>query len=190
MRQVNLVNHIDEVIGQTDLLDAHRGDGKKHQAVSLFLFHQRVDGKFDLLLQQRSSQKILGKRQWANTLCANLSPGEKHETCLRKRFREELGASWQDDLSLTEVAVINYQVACEHNYAENEIDHIFVTVLNDQEFTQLKLVPTSAEVADLAWLDWEAVKNKELGQRVTAPWFNLFLENQSLIKKIDKVLKV
>lgn len=133
MRQVNLVNAQDEIIGHTDLLDAHRGDGKKHQAISLFLFHKNSNGGFELLIQQRSAQKIVGATAWANTLCANLIPAEDHMTCLKRRMLEELGVKWQDNWLVDEVGILDYQVACENGFSENEMDHFFVLVLEDDQ---------------------------------------------------------
>lgn len=190
MRQVNLVNSADEIIGQTDLLDAHRGSGKKHQAISLFLFHQEKSDNFKLLLQQRSQNKIVGATQWANTLCANLVPEENHLDCLKRRVFEELGFKWQTNWFLKKIAVLDYQVACENGFAENEIDHFFVAVLNDEEIAQLKISLNSQEVLDTVWLDWSLVKNKTVGERVLTPWFNLFLNNQKIIKQIDETLKI
>lgn len=186
MRRVNLVNDQDEIIGQADLLDAHRGDGKKHQAVSLFLFHKRSNEKLELLIQQRSEKKIVGKGQWANTLCANLLPGENHAACLKRRIFEELGFNWQKTWKIEEAAVLNYQVSCEDGFAENELDHFFVLVLDDEDFANLKIKPNSEEVSDLVWLDWELIKNKKVGDRIITPWFNLFLDNQEIISKIEK----
>lgn len=186
MRQVNLVNAQDEIIGHTDLLDAHRGGGKKHQAISLFLFHKKSDGSLELLIQQRSSEKIVGATAWANTLCANLIPAEDHLTCLKRRMFEELGIKWQESWLVEEVGVLDYQVACENGFSENEMDHFFVIVLDDKKFANLKISPNSEEVADFAWLDWNFVKNKEVGDRHITPWFNLFLDNQEIISKIEK----
>lgn len=190
MRQVNLVNDRDEVVGQTDLLDAHRGKGKKHQAISLFLFHQKSEDNFELLLQQRSKEKIVGAMQWANTLCANLIPGEDHLACLKRRVFEELGFKWQENWHLEKAATLDYQVSCENGFCENEIDHFFVTVLNDQDFAKLKISLNSQEVADFVWLDWSSVKNKIVGERKLTPWFNLFLDDQKIINQIDEVLKL
>lgn len=186
MRQVNLVNAQDEIIGHTDLFDAHRGDGKKHQAISLFLFHKKSDGSLDLLLQQRSSEKIVGALQWANTLCANLIPSEDHLTCLKRRMLEELGIKWQENWVVQEVGVLDYQVACENGFSENEMDHFFTIVFDDEKFSSLKIEPNQEEVADFAWLDWDSIKNKEVGDKQITPWFNLFLGNQEIISKIGK----
>ncbi len=188
MRQVNLVNDQDEIIGQTDLLTAHRGNGQKHQAVSLFLFHQKSDGAFEILLQQRSREKIVGSLQWANTLCANLVPGENHQSCLKRRLFEELGINWLDNWSLDKIMVFDYQVACGDGFSENEIDHLFVTVLDEKQFLQLKITPNPQEVLNFVWLDWMMVKDKKVGERKLTTWFNLFLDNVEIVKKIDQLL--
>lgn len=189
MRQVNLVNDRDEIVGQTDLIDAHLGKGKKHQAISLFLFHRQTDGSFKLLLQQRSQKKIVGSLQFANTLCANLIPGENHLVCLKRRVEEELGIKWSSNWPLVKALVLDYQVACENGYGENEIDHFFVSILEDEEFKTLQLAPNPEEVADLVWLDWELVKQKKVEGRPLTPWFNLFLDKSEVINKIEQVLR-
>ncbi|HZZ98960.1 MAG TPA: NUDIX domain-containing protein, partial [Candidatus Saccharimonadia bacterium] len=84
---ITLVNARDEVIGNTDVLSTHRGDGKRHRAVSVFLFNKRGE----VLLQQRSKKKIVGAMQWANTCCGNVHVGETREECAYRRLREELG---------------------------------------------------------------------------------------------------
>jgi len=188
MRQVNLVNDQDEIIGQADLLDAHRGNGQKHQAVSLFLFHKKTDGSFEILLQQRSREKIVGNLQWANTLCANLSPGENHEFCLKRRLFEELGINWQGNWQLNKIMVFDYQIACEKGFSENEIDHLFVTVLDEKQFLQLKVNANPQEVLDYVWLDWQMVKEQKVAGRKLTPWFDLFLNNEEITEKIDQVL--
>ena len=189
MRQVNLVNEHDEIIGQTDLLDAHRGKGKKHQAISLFLFHRLPDGSLELLLQQRSQKKIVGALQFANTLCANLIPGEDHLACLKRRISEELGIIWSSDWPLTKALVLDYQVACENGFSENEIDHFFISVLNDENYKSLQIIPNPEEVADLLWLDWDLIKQKKVGSIQLTPWFNLFLDKPEVINKIEQVLR-
>lgn len=190
MRQVNLVDDADKIIGQTDLLNAHLGGGKKHQAISLFLFREKEHNKFELLLQQRSVKKIVGAMQWANTLCANLNPGEDHLTCLKRRVFEELGFKWQENWYLKKAIVLDYQVACENGFAENEIDHFFVSIVGNREASKLKVSPNGEEVVDFVWLDWQSVKSKQIGDRALTPWLNLFLSKQDVISQIDEVLKL
>lgn len=189
IRLVNLVNEKDEIIGQTDLLDAHRGEGKKHQAISWFLFRKNDAGIFDLLLQQRSDQKIVGATAWANTLCANVAPGETHQMCLQRRSQEELGLIWQEDWQTQEVAVLDYQVACEPGFSENELDHFFVTVLDSRQGAQVHVLPNSEEVKNFKWLSWELVQSKKFTDAmVIAPWFDLFLDKPQVITAINQEL--
>ncbi len=188
MRQVNLVNSEDKIIGQTDLLDAHRGDGKKHQAVSLFLFRKNKNGEFELLLQQRSGQKIVGAMQWANTLCANVVPGENHSQTLRRRLVEELRIDLNQIGTVKEFMVFDYQVSCEDDFCENEIDHLFISILNEKASANLEISPNLDEVSAIDWENWNDLKLKKIGEKKLAPWFNLFLGTTEIIKKIDQSL--
>jgi len=184
-RLVNLVNDQDQVIGHTDLLDAHRGLGKKHQAVSLFVFHRHGDGGLDLLIQQRSRKKIVGALQWANSLCANLAPDEDHLACVKRRLLEELGVKWQNNWQISEVGVLDYQVACENGYSENEIDHFFVMVLDDKRLLEFKINPNPDEVADFTWLNWADIRDSRFRSLQLAPWFGLFLKQEEIMQKVE-----
>lgn len=188
MRQVNLVNNRDEIIGQTDLLDAHKGKGKKHQAISLFLFRENKNGGFELLLQQRSKQKIVGAKQWANTLCANVMPGENHLQTLERRLMEELRIGLDKIGLVKEVMVFDYQIPCENGFCENEIDHLLTSILNEQMLADLKIFPNPDEVNGIEWVGWHELKLKKIGEKKLTPWFNLFLETPEIIKKIDQIL--
>jgi len=188
MRQVNLVNDRDEIIGQTDLLEAHREKGKKHQAISLFLFRRTEMGDFELLLQQRSNKKIVGALKWANTLCANVMPGEDHQQTLERRLFEELGISLNKLGKMEKIMIFNYQVACENGFCENEIDHFFSSVLSDKLLYSFKAFPNPEEVNAIDWISWNNLKSKKIGEKNLAPWFNLFINNSEIIKKIDQFL--
>lgn len=189
MRQVNLVNAADELIGQTDLLDAHRGTGKKHQAISLFLFRFGDHEELELLLQQRSKQKIVGALQWANTVCANLAPGENHLSCLKRRVKEELGIDWQANWLLEEALLLDYQVACENGFAENEIDHFFVALLPKQVGKNIMIKPNPAEVLNYDWVAWQSIKQKHMGDKKITPWFALFMNEKTVVTKIEQTLR-
>ena len=184
--QVNLVDENDQIIGVLDKLEAHKGNALLHQAISLFLFHKKTDRSMELLLQQRSDKKIVGALQWANTLCANVRPKETHQECLLRRAREELGIEWQNSWNLQEVDVFKYQVICNSKFSEHELDHIFVTVLDNHDFKELKLKLNPDEVKNIAWIDWQKVKEQNLTDRKITPWFKIFLENSDLIKKIEE----
>ena len=60
-----LVNEQDTVLGPCSKKECHAGEGKLHRAFSVFLFNS----KNELLLQQRSLDKITFPSNWANTCC-------------------------------------------------------------------------------------------------------------------------
>ena len=106
--QVTLVDEHDHQIGVMDKVEAHRGDGKRHRASSVFLFNKNGE----LLIQQRSKKKIVGALQWGNTCCGNVRPGESCEECALRRLREGLGITTATinlsiHLSITSSAMIH-----------------------------------------------------------------------------------
>lgn len=189
--RVNLVNERDEIIASADKLAAHLDGAMLHQAISLFLFREKMPGKFELLIQKRSKQKIVAAGQWGNTICGNVAMGETHEQCLWRRLREELGVELAKDIKkqTKEVAVVNYHVPCNEKYSEREIDHIFALYLNKQQLEKLIIQPNPKEVRELKWFNWAHLKaKKKISDLDIAPWLKLFLEKFEMIQGIDRYL--
>jgi len=84
-----LVDENDNEIGTSEKVDCHLGRGLLHRAFSVFLFNP--DGQ--LLIQQRSEQKMLWPLYWANSCCSHPRAGENTASAARRRIREELGVS-------------------------------------------------------------------------------------------------
>lgn len=188
---VNLVNDRDEIIGNIDKFKAHEGKAMLHQAISLFMFRKNSFGGFDLLVQKRSPQKIVGANQWANTLCANVMVGENHRQCLQRRLREELGITLTSDVDcqIQEITVLNYATPCNQQYSEREIDHLFALVLTDQQFAKLVIEPNPIEVSEIRWVDWlELSQEKKISGLELTPWFNLFLQENQVMQAIKEFL--
>ena len=82
-----LVDDEDNQIGSCEKVDCHVGDGKLHRAFSVFLFNPAGE----LLIQQRSSNKMLWPLYWANSCCSHPRVGETTDAAARRRMREELG---------------------------------------------------------------------------------------------------
>ena len=57
----------DSVIGPMSKLEAHRGSGAYHRAFSMLLFNS----KGEMLLQQRSGDKVTFPNVWANACCSH-----------------------------------------------------------------------------------------------------------------------
>lgn len=177
--QVTLVNELDQVIGFLDKVEAHRGQGQLHRAISVFLFRKK-QGKIEILLQQRSLQKIVGGGQWANTVCGNVWPGESYEACAQRRLAYELGIQLSH---LTHVAVFRYQVPCNELFSENEIDHVFAA------WYEGTLTPNPAEVIDYQWVDWEEVlAGLSSVSMQLAPWATMLLADSIVSAGLQKFI--
>lgn len=179
-RKVILVDENDHQLGVGDLLDAHRGEGKLHRAASVFLFRKNTDksNQIELLLQQRSSEKIVGAREWANTVCGNVEPGESYEQCAARRLSGELGIG---GVSLSHLLMFRYQARCNDQFSENEMDAIFAGWYDGP------IAPNPDEVAQIEWVSWP-VTSLDPG-KTPAPWFALFLKDSKIKTALEKFLK-
>ena|SRR5258708_1971456 len=172
--QVILVNEQDQEIGTMDKIEAHRGSGKLHRAISVFLKNQ----KGEWLMQQRSEKKIVGALQWANTCCGNVRPGESYEECAQRRLREELGIV---GVKLQPVKKFQYQTRCNQNFSEKEMDTVFTGSFSDTP----KL--NSDEVAAIQWMrDGEVVeKLAKDTEKKFVPWLHIMVEQQGIFSKLQ-----
>lgn len=179
---VTLVTPDDLVIGSMDKLEAHRGIGKLHRAISVFLFRENPDGEVELLIQQRSVKKIVGALQWANTVCGNVWPGESYEACALRRLEAELGITNDEQgrpIVLHPVEKFQYQVKCNDEFSENEIDQVFMGWFAGV------VMPNPDEVATTEWVSWEKVCDRAVSKD-WAPWFEIMLEKNDLLLKLSK----
>lgn len=180
---VTLVNEQDEVLGSMDKIEAHRGEGKLHRAISVFLFRKNSGGEIELLIQKRSVKKIVGAGQWANTVCGNVWPDESYEDCARRRLSFELGIT-DSHLSLTDIFIFRYQTKCNEEFSENEIDHIFAGWFDED------VMPNPEEVAECSWIEWQSLQKLEIASdKKWAPWFKMFLESSAVMETLESYAK-
>src|SRR4051812_27158481 len=83
---VILVNEQDEVIGQTEKMEAHK-KGLLHRAFSVFIFNRHGE----MLLQRRAATKYHSAGLWTNACCSHPFPGEPTQQAAVRRLKEELG---------------------------------------------------------------------------------------------------
>jgi len=146
----NLFNW-DGRISTMEKIEAHRR-GLLHRAVSVFVFNDRNE----LLLQKRAADKYHSPKKWSNTCCTHPSPGEIPLVAAQRRLIEEMGLV----ATLTEVFTFLYQADVDNALIENEFDHVFFGVSNQNPN------PNPAEVSDWKWvitgeLQHEIVRNPE-----------------------------
>lgn len=207
--QVTLVDERDQAIGSMDKVEAHRGEAKRHRAISAFLLRkakkQTGQERVELLIQQRSEQKIVGANQWANTVCGNVRPKENYEHCAYRRLKEELGIR---EVNLQPMYTFEYHLKCNAEFSEWEIDQVFVGQYDGE------VNPNPDEAQAFAWIDWEELLDKvrtgqtkamgfnELEVQLTdqltkkienyhlTPWFVWMLRDEKLIRELQKKINI
>jgi len=208
--KVTLVDKNDNIIGEMDKIEAHRGNAQLHRASSVYLFRKNPRTQvIELLFQKRSSKKIVGAKQWGNTVCGNVRPIENYRECAIRRLKEELGVvlGEVEEDGLKDVYNFTYKVKCNDEFSEHEIDHVFVgkysgvAYLNSDEvekITWINWIDLTNEVYNLSLNDFppEGVSLKSLSDcepedinSVVNPWTMLMLSDQNLIESINSYLE-
>ena len=170
------VTERDEVIGPLSKLEAHRGSGLFHRAFSVLLFNS----KGEMLLQQRSADKVTFPNVWANACCSHPlhSPEELEETnamgvkrAAVRKLEQELGIdpSTIDVADMTFMSKMRYAARMNQTWIERELDHILVMCAD------VDLNPNPNEVANTMWVsrkELEAMLVEERSaEQAVAPWF-------------------
>ncbi len=167
MRQLNAVVLVDKCgrdlvdqngkLSTMEKIKVHRL-GLLHSAVSVFIFNDRNE----LLLQKRAVGKYHSPEKWTNTCCTHPSPGETPIISALRRLSEEMGLV----AALTEVFTFSYKADVGNGLIENEFDHVFLGVSNQNPS------PNPAEVSDWTWATIEELKLKLVGNPERySPWF-------------------
>ncbi|MBD3583407.1 isopentenyl-diphosphate Delta-isomerase [Flavobacterium selenitireducens] len=115
--KVILVNERDEQIGLMPKLEAHE-KAVLHRAFSVFI----LNGKNELMLQQRASQKYHSPLLWTNTCCSHQRQGETNLEAGTRRLREEMGF----ETELRELFHFIYKAPFDNGLTEHELDHVMI----------------------------------------------------------------
>ena len=166
----------DSVIGPMSKLEAHQGAGHYHRAFSVLLFNT----KGEMLLQQRSSDKVTFPNVWANACCSHPlhSPEELElenamgvKRAAVRKLEQELGidpaqVSTDDMVYMTKM---RYSARMNEEWIERELDHIIVMCAD------VEINPNPNEVANTLWVDHDKMEAMLLEERAAdqaiAPWF-------------------
>ena len=142
--KVILVNAQDKKMGEAEKIEAHK-KGLLHRAFSIFIGRNEKE-KTELLLQKRSRDKYHSGGLWTNTCCGHPRPDENIHDAAQRRLKEEMGFC----VDLKEISCFHYSAYFKNGLIENEIDHIFVGLVNNQivEFN-------SAEIEEINWMSWD-----------------------------------
>ena len=141
---VILVDEKDNQVGLMPKLEAHQ-KGLLHRAFSVFVFNS----DYELLLQKRASSKYHSGGLWTNTCCSHPRDGEDTIDAANRRLYEEMGIK----TSLRKVFDFIYKAELDNNLTENEFDHVFYGVYNNDPVINIE------EADDFKWIDMETLRN-------------------------------
>jgi isopentenyl-diphosphate delta-isomerase len=160
---IALVNIDDVVIGYEEKQLVH-SKGLLHRAFSIII----VNTKGELLLQRRAIEKYHSAGLWTNTCCSHLPKGFDLKPYAHQRLKEEMGF----DCDLKYVETFHYKVDFQDGMIENEIDHIYLGVFNDNP------QPDPNEVYDWKWIGIDEVKVDIVrNPDIYTYWFRFIVEN-------------
>lgn len=162
--QVIVVDENDNQVGLMEKLEAHKGNGVLHRAISVLLYRKK-NGKTEALLQQRSKSKLLWPLYWTNTVCTHPRNNESYEDCAVRRLKEEMGIEIQKS-DLKFVFRLKYQARYTAQYSEHELDSVYVGKWD----RDIRLNPDEAK--DYRWIEWNVLlKETKMKSDPFTPWF-------------------
>ncbi|RJU96251.1 MAG: isopentenyl-diphosphate delta-isomerase [Candidatus Poseidoniales archaeon] len=166
----------DTVLGPVSKVESHRGPGSFHRAFSLLLFNT----KGEMLLQQRSAEKVTFPNVWANACCSHPLHSEEEleeknamgvKRAAVRKLEQELGidpssVSVDDMVFMTKM---RYSARMNPEWIEREVDHILVLCAD------VDLHPNPNEVSNVLWVSQEVMEEMLVEERdadqAIAPWF-------------------
>ena len=155
--QVVLVDEKDNPIGLMPKMEAHER-AVLHRAFSVFI----LNGKGELMLQQRANHKYHSPGLWTNTCCSHQRDGESNIDAGQRRLHEEMGFTTE----LTELTSFIYKASFDNGLTEHEFDHIMLGRYEDNP------VINPDGVAAWKWMPLaEVKKDVEANPKNYTVWF-------------------
>ena len=153
-----LVDSSDLEIGSMPKADCHEGEGTLHRAFSVFI----LNSANQLLLQRRSSQKMLWPLYWSNSCCSHPRKGEDISRAAQRRVSQELGLQ----VELKEIYKFEYRAEYLDVGSEHELCTVFIG------FSDEPVEANENEIVEFRWIDAAFVIRMLKDASVpTTPWF-------------------
>ncbi|QTA88168.1 isopentenyl-diphosphate Delta-isomerase [Desulfonema magnum] len=155
-----LADKNDQIVGYDTKEKCHQGEGLLHRAFSIFIFNDHKQ----VLMQKRSTEKLLWPFYWSNSVCSHPRKGERYEEAAIRRLNEELGF----ETSLQFLFKFQYQAQFKNIGSENEICSVYIGKANGT---------VQANPSEIA--EWKYSDIRELTEDVQAhphrytPWFKM-----------------
>ena len=172
----------DNVIESSSKLTTHYGEGSLHRAFSVLIF----DSEGDLLVQQRSSDKITFPAVWANSCCShpldivgeNGDPIEGVIEAARRKLDQELGIEREvtNNWEFNHIGRFEYKSRWDAEWIEHEIDHVLIV----QADCEVNFNRNEIQAVD--WLSKESLtqmmeRKGRWKSQLIAPWFEAIYHN-------------
>nr|WLF00984.1 isopentenyl diphosphate isomerase [Santalum album] len=184
-----LVDETDRVVGHDSKYNCHlnskiESDNLLHRAFSVFMFNS----KYELLLQQRSPEKVTFPLVWTNTCCSHPLYRESElieeealgaRVAAQRKLFDELGIPAEDIPvdDFVPVGRILYKAPSSGKWGEHELDYLLFIVRD------VNVNPNPNEVKETKYVNRKQMQ--ELVSKVDAgdeglklsPWFRLIVDN-------------
>ena len=172
----------DNVIESSSKLTTHYGEGSLHRAFSVLIF----DSEGNLLVQQRSSDKITFPAVWANSCCShpldivgeNGDPIEGVIEAARRKLDQELGIEREvtNNWEFNHIGRFEYKSRWDAEWIEHEIDHVLIV----QADCEVNFNRNEIQAVD--WLSKESLtqmmeRKGRWKSQLIAPWFEAIYHN-------------
>jgi len=155
-----LVDHDGSEVGVMSKAECHQGEGRLHRAFSVFL----VNSSSEILLTQRSSEKVLWPGYWSNSCCSHPRKGEDDFAAAVRRVDEELGMKAE----LQEIYEFEYKASYLDIGSEHELCKVFVGLSNSE------VQPNRNEISDFKWMTADEIDDLiSKGTEQITPWFKM-----------------
>jgi isopentenyl-diphosphate delta-isomerase len=161
--EVVLLDEAGRAVGTAPKAAVHTDRTPLHLAFSCYVFDCPLDRRPSLLVTRRAEHKRTWPGVWTNSFCGHPGPGEELAGAVRRRAHQELGVALTD-LRLV-LPAFRYTATMPDGTRENELCPVFAAV------TSNAVQPDAEEVAEAAWVPWEAFADEVLtGARTVSPW--------------------
>ncbi len=187
--EVILLDKNDNAIGAATKKFSHLWSNIKegkalHRAFSVLLFNENNE----LLLQQRSAEKITFPLRWTNTCCSHplsikteIDGVDGVKNAAIRKLEHELGIP-QDTFSKDEFIYLSriiYQAQSDDpKWGESEIDYILYIKTNKLSNKTINFVRN--EVNDIKWVSQDELKQLILNRKeldiTISPWFHMIMD--------------
>lgn len=162
VENVVLVDELDNELGLMEKMEAHE-KGLLHRAFSVFV----LNGKSELILQQRAIEKYHSGGLWTNTCCSHPRHGEKVEDAAHRRLQEEMGF----DCHVEKLFDFVYRAELDKGLTEHELDHLFIG------YSDTTPIINKSEAASWKAMSLEAVqKDIEEQPELYTEWFKIIFD--------------